>query len=260
MVFLFFSFMLPLVTQAKPLYTLDAEYRYANQVREQSYSANDDDNYGDRPIQSFLFSTVWDLGQSARAVYLWDAQLQYYDLVQTTVASVGIVQRSAHPQNKSTRYLAFDYTDFDEKKFMQLSLGQQGRLFGMPSHTHISLPFGSTQLGSTNTLAAMPGIEQMLSIRYSHYSVNLTGLFYTRKDASDPVSAIGMTLGYNFSQFLESGLGYQFYSGFGGDHSSGVVFYARVPLIFTPEYQKSRLSQSFDAVRRPLGALVQSLN
>lgn len=258
--YLFFVFMLPLVSQAKPLYTLDSEYRYANQVREQSYSAHDDGNYGDRPFQSLLLSSIWDLGQTARAVYLWDAQLQYYDLVQTTIASLGVAQRTTLPGYKRTRYLAVDYTDFDKNTFMQLVFGQHGKLFGLPSHTHIALPFGNTQLGPSSTLAAMPGIEHMMSIRYSRYSVNMSGLYYSRKDASDSVSAIGTTLEYNFSQFLDAGLGYQFYSGFGSHNTSGVLFYARVPLVFTPDYRKTRLGQSLDAVRRPLGALVQSLN
>jgi hypothetical protein len=258
--YLFLISLLSVVSFAKPLYTVDAEYRYANQVREQSYSTNDDNNYGDRPFQSLHMSSIWDLGQSAKAVYLWDAQLQYYDLIQTSIASLGVAQRTSLPGYKRTRYMAIDYTDFDQKTFMQFVLGQHGELFGMPSHTHIALPFGNTQLGPASTLAAMPGIEQMISIRYGHYSVDLSGLYYSRKDVSDSVSAVGMTLVYNFSQFLETGLGYQFYSGFGSDNTSGALFYARVPIVFTPDYRKTRLGQSLDSVRRPLGALVQSLN
>ena len=252
---------IPLQLLAKPLYTLDLEYQYANQVRQQAYSKYDDGNYGAQPFQSLRLSSLWDLGQTQRAHYFWDAQLQYIDLLQTTIGTLSVVERYSQSGVQRLRYYGLDYSNFDQLSFMQLVLGQQGRLFGLPSRTHLSLPFGGTQAATSNTIAAMPGIEQLLVMQYRQYAIELSAGYYARKDARDPISAIGMTLVYQFSQFLESGVGYQFFSGLGNDNTSGVLIYLRAPLVYTPAYKQGALSRfSLDNVRRPLGALVQAIN
>ena len=115
-----------------------------NQIQSQTYLDNYTDDYGNGPLHGATALT-WALADNPGARYLFDFQSAYYDKINTTVLSGGIIQRFMLNKQPQTWYAGLDYTKYDDMNFYQFVMANDTQIYGFGSKSRMYLPFGNSQ-------------------------------------------------------------------------------------------------------------------
>ena len=249
------------MSQANTLQYVSTQYQLSNQIQSQTYLDNYTDDYGNGPLHGATFATTWALADNPGARYLFDFQSAYYDKINTTVLSGGIIQRFMLNKQPQTWYAGLDYTKYDDMNFYQFVMANDTQIYGFGSKSRMYLPFGNSQTYAgdfTSTITGMRGMQQTFSKQFDKLQFSTQLSYYRHSDVKDDIFALSAGLDYEFNQSLRLSASYQFNHGLDTE-DTGYTLSVAVPL-----YQASNRAVkilhglSNEPLQRQLGALLQA--